>query len=72
MVGGLITVPFVVFKFSVCFTCVELQQYGIAAALITSGVCTIIQVAKLPIPGSAKIFGRQMYVGSGVLSVMGK
>lgn len=71
MVGGLITVPFVVFKFSVCFGCVDLQQYAIAAALITSGICTILQVSKLPIPGSSKVFGRQMYLGSGVLSVMG-
>ena len=72
MVGGLITVPFVIFKFSVCFTCVDLQQYAIAAALITSGLCTIIQLTKIPIPGSEKLFGRQMFVGSGVLSVMGK
>jgi len=71
MVGGLITVPFVIFKFSVCFSCVELQQYAIAAALITSGLCTLIQLTKVPIPGSEKYFGRQLFVGSGVLSVMG-
>lgn len=39
MVGGIITVPYVIFRFSVCFECVKLQQYGISAALITSGRC---------------------------------
>lgn len=71
MVGGLITVPFVIFKFSVCFSCVELQQYGISAALITSGICSIIQILKAPIPMSEKFFGRKLFIGSGVLSVMG-
>ena len=107
MVGGLITPPLVVFKFSVNFINVDLQQYAISAALITSGICSIINIgmhcvtcvsfpyshviigrcilytfilclfflfaspAKFPIPGSDKIFGRMMYIGSGVLSVMG-
>lgn len=71
MVGGLITPPLVVLKFSVDFGNTSLHQYGISAALITSGICTIINVAKFPIPGSDKIFGRVMYLGSGVLSVMG-
>ena len=71
MVGGLITPPFVVFRFSVAFTDVETQQYAISAALITSGICSIINVTKLPIPFTEGIFGRQLYIGSGVLSVMG-
>jgi len=71
MVGGLITVPFVIFKFSVCFTCVDLQQYAISASLITSGICSIIQVAKFSIPYSERFAGRQLFIGSGVLSVMG-
>jgi NCS2 family nucleobase:cation symporter-2 len=71
MVGGLITPPLVVMKFSVSFMDVALQQYAVSAALITSGICTIINIAKLPIPGSSAIFGRTMYIGSGVLSVMG-
>ena len=71
MVGGLITPPLVVFKFSINFGNVALQQYAISAALITSGICTIINIAKIPIPGSDKIFGRKLYIGSGVLSVMG-
>eukprot|EP00957_Ditylum_brightwellii_P209398 15361624-Ditylum_brightwellii.AAC.1 len=73
MVGGLITPPLVVFKFTVCGFpfCPDLQQYAISAALITSGICSIIQVAHLPIPLSEKIYGRQLYLGSGVLSVMG-
>lgn len=41
MVGGIITVPYVIFRFSVCFECVKLQQYGISAALITSGKCPL-------------------------------
>jgi xanthine/uracil permease len=71
MVGGLITVPFVIFKFTICFSCVDLQQYAIAAALITSGICTWINISKIPIPYTEKLMGRQMYIGTGILSVMG-
>lgn len=71
MVGGLITVPFVIFRFSICFGCTDLQQYAISAGLITSGITSAIQVSKIPIPFTEGIFGRQMYIGSGVLSVMG-
>ena len=71
MVGGLVTPPLVVFKFSVCFICQDLQQYAISAALITSGICSFMNIMKLPIPFSEPIFGRQLFVGSGVLSVMG-
>ena len=39
MVGGLITPPFVVFKFTIDFMNVELQQYAIVASLIASGAC---------------------------------
>lgn len=67
MVGGLITPPLVVFKFTVCGFpfCPDLQQYAISAALITSGICSIINILKVPIPGT------KFYLGSGVLSVMG-
>jgi uric acid-xanthine permease len=73
MVGGLITPPLVVFKFSVCGFpfCPDLQQYAISSALIASGICSIMNVAKLPIPFTDKLFGRQFFLGSGVLSVMG-
>lgn len=71
MVGGLITPPFVVFKFTIAFMNVELQQAAISTALITSGICTLINIMQVPIPLSEKIFGRKMYIGSGVLSVMG-
>lgn len=71
MVGGLVTPPLVVFKFSVCFTCLDLQQYAIAAALITSGITSILNITKVPIPFTEPIFGRQLFIGSGVLSVMG-
>ena len=73
MVGGLITPPFVIAKFSIDsfpFSEVDLQQYFIVAALITSGICTIINVMKVEIPFSKKIFGKRLYVGSGLLSVM--
>jgi len=73
MVGGLITPPFVIAKFSIDsfpFEMVALQQYFIVAALITSGICTIINVMKVEIPFSKKIFGKRLYVGSGLLSVM--
>ena len=39
MVGGLITTPYVVFKFTISFVDVRLQQYAIVASLIASGVC---------------------------------
>lgn len=74
MVGGLITPPYVIMKFSVDsfpFKQVDLQQYAISAALITSGICTIINVLKLPIPFTPSIFGKQLYLGSGLLAVMG-
>jgi xanthine/uracil permease len=72
MIGGLITPPLVIFRFTVCGFpfCPPLEQYAISAALITSGICTLINLSKLPIPYSEKIFGHVIYVGSGVLSVM--
>jgi uric acid-xanthine permease len=73
MVGGLITPPLVVTRFAICGFpfCAELEQYAISAALIASGVCSLIQVSKTPIPGTKALFGRQLYMGSGILSVMG-
>jgi len=75
MVGGLITPPLVVFKFTVCgFAegfCPDLVQYAVSAGLITSGICTIINILKFPVPFSEMIFGRVIYIGSGVLSVLG-
>jgi len=76
MVGGLITPPYVVFRFSVgkfpwTSRDDELQQYAIVAALITSGICTIINISHLPIPMTKPLFGKQLYLGSGILSVMG-
>ncbi len=67
MVGGLITPPLVVFKFTVCGFpfCPDLQQYAISAALITSGICTLINIAQFKIPGT------KFVIGSGILSVMG-
>lgn len=67
MVGGLITPPLVVFKFTICGFpfCPDLQQYAISAALITSGICTVINCLKMKIPFTG------LYLGSGVLSVMG-
>jgi NCS2 family nucleobase:cation symporter-2 len=71
MVGGLITPPYVIFRFSVDFNDVQTQQYAISAALIASGICSIIQVTQLPIPFSERLFRRKLFIGSGVLSVMG-
>jgi NCS2 family nucleobase:cation symporter-2 len=67
MVGGLITPPLVVMKFTVCGFpfCPDLQQYAVSAALITSGICTIINISKIKIPGT------NFFIGSGILSVMG-
>ena len=48
-----------------------LLQYAVSAGLIASGICTVINVAKFAIPFSEKIFGRVLFLGSGVLSVMG-
>jgi len=74
MVGGLITPPYVVAKFTIDdfpFPNVELQQYAIVAALITSGICTCINVLRFEIPLSKKLLGRRLFIGSGLLSVMG-
>lgn len=76
MIGGLITPPYVVFRFTVTGfpwgdEADALAQYAIVAALITSGICTIIQVSHIEIPFSKSIFGKPLYLGSGVLSVMG-
>lgn len=65
MIGGLITPPLVVMKFSVAFLDTDLQQYAISAALITSGICTIINVMQIKIPFT------NYYIGSGILSVLG-
>ena len=53
------------------FTDVAAQQYAISAALIVNGIRTIINALQLKIPFTEKCFGRNMYVGTGVLSVMG-
>lgn len=65
MIGGLITPPLVVMKFTVAFTDSELHQYAISAALITSGICTIINVMQIKVPFT------NYYIGSGILSVLG-
>ena len=52
-------------KFSVNFVDADLQQYAIAASLIISGICTIINCVQLPIPGT------KFVLGTGVLSVLG-
>ena len=44
--------PFVVMKFSVNIADVKLQQYAIAASLIISGLCTILNCVQIPIPGT--------------------
>lgn len=71
MVGGLVTPPFVVFRFTINFLDSATQQYAISAALITSGICSLINILRFPVPFSEKVFGRPLYIGSGVLSVMG-
>lgn len=74
MIGGLITPPYVVARFAIDgfpFEDVDLQQYAISAALITSGICTIFNVLQISIPFSEQLFGKKLVVGSGVLSVMG-
>jgi len=75
MIGAVVTIPLVVFRFSVCGAdenfCPELVNYSISAALISAGLCTLLNISKLVIPFSEKFFGRKLYIGSGVLSVMG-
>lgn len=71
MVGNVITPPYVIFRFSVAPEDPDLQAYAVASALIVSGICTLIQVSKIPIPFTKEIFGRQFYLGSGILGVMG-
>ena len=73
MVGGLITPPLVVFRFAICGFpfCPSLEQYAISASLLISGVATIINVAHTKIPFSDKFFSRPLFIGSGLLSVMG-
>ena len=72
MIGGLITPPLVVIKFAVCGFpfCPELEQYVISASLIASGISSLIQVYQFSIPFSERLFGRKMFIGSGVLAVM--
>ena len=36
-----------------------------------SGICTCINVLQFEIPFSKKLFGRRLYIGNGLLSVMG-
>ena len=67
MVGGLVTPPLVIFRFTVCGFpfCPDLEAYAVSAALITSGICSFINVSKGKIPFSEKCFGRPLFVGSG-------
>mmetsp|Transcript_6593 Transcript_6593/g.15120 ORF Transcript_6593/g.15120 Transcript_6593/m.15120 type:complete len:593 (-) Transcript_6593:235-2013(-) len=74
MVGGLITPPFVVAKFAVDgfpFADIEAHQYAISSALIVSGLFTIMNVVQIEIPGMEGLLGRKLFIGTGVLSVMG-
>eukprot|EP00529_Nitzschia_sp_RCC80_P012811 CAMPEP_0113497718 /NCGR_PEP_ID=MMETSP0014_2-20120614/30776_1 /TAXON_ID=2857 /ORGANISM="Nitzschia sp." /LENGTH=611 /DNA_ID=CAMNT_0000391669 /DNA_START=94 /DNA_END=1929 /DNA_ORIENTATION=- /assembly_acc=CAM_ASM_000159 len=73
MVGGLITPPLVIFRFSVCSFpgCPDLETYAVSAALITSGICSVLNITKFKLPFWHHVFGRDMYYGSGILSVMG-
>jgi len=74
MVGGLITPPLVIFRFAVCADQAcdgSLEQYAVAAGMITSGICTIINILQLPIPFTQKLLGRQLFLGTGTLTVMG-
>lgn len=67
MLGGLITPPYVVMRFAVGgfpFKNVAQQQYAIAAALIVSGICTIVNCVQIPLFNGYKL-------GTGVLSVVG-
>eukprot|EP01025_Chloroclados_australasicus_P066445 TRINITY_DN916_c1_g1_i1.p1 TRINITY_DN916_c1_g1~~TRINITY_DN916_c1_g1_i1.p1 ORF type:complete len:581 (-),score=60.91 TRINITY_DN916_c1_g1_i1:347-2089(-) len=64
MVGGIITPPLLV---SLAAQNLDTQYYLISAALIVSGICTIFQVSRFKIP----IPGFPIYIGSGLLSVMG-
>lgn len=60
-----------IFRFSVDINDVALQQYGIAAALICSGICSLVNVSRIPIPFSDRLLGHKIYLGTGILSVMG-
>jgi NCS2 family nucleobase:cation symporter-2 len=53
------------------FNDVAAQQYAISAALIVSGICTLVNITRFRLPFTSKLFGRQLYLGTGVLSVMG-
>lgn len=59
--------------FSLCssFNDTAAQQYAISASLIVSGICTLVNVTRFKLPLTKKLFGRQLYIGTGVLSVMG-
>jgi uric acid-xanthine permease len=73
MVGGLITPPLIVFRFAICGFpfCPPLEQYAISASLLISGVSTLINVTQFKLPYSDKFFSRPIFLGSGLLSVMG-
>jgi NCS2 family nucleobase:cation symporter-2 len=53
------------------FADIEAQQYAISSALICSGIFTILNIIQIPIPGTQALLGRQIMIGTGVLSVMG-
>jgi NCS2 family nucleobase:cation symporter-2 len=64
----------VVAKFAVDgfpFADIDAQQYAISSALICSGLFTLLNVVQIPIPGTQALLGRQIVIGTGVLSVMG-
>ena len=71
IVGGLITPPYMMFCFTIDLLNMELQQYAIMVALITSRISNIIDVLHWEIPLSKKLLGKWLYIGSGLLSIMG-
>eukprot|EP00894_Picocystis_sp_ML_P003028 jgi/Pico_ML_1/53545/g4076.t1 len=71
MLGGVITPPLIIAgQFDGNFT-PDKRQYVVAAALLTSGIFTVLTVIRLKLFGSDKLPGGPYYIGTGLLSVMG-
>lgn len=71
MLGGVITPPLIISgQFDGNFT-PDKQQYVVAAALLTSGIFTVLTVIRFKIFKSEHLLGGPYFIGTGLLSVMG-
>eukprot|EP00892_Ulva_mutabilis_P007205 jgi/Ulvmu1/4857/UM020_0143.1 len=73
MVGGVITPPLLVYRVTVPDEekDADIEQYMISAALIVSGITSLIQVTRFSIRAPSFYHAERIFLGTGLVSLMG-